>query len=45
MVEDADSIREILPKFLEFAKDSVVVAHNAAFDAGFIKKNCREVRI
>ena len=43
MVCGADSIREILPEFLEFTKDSVVVAHNAAFDTGFIKKNAERL--
>ena len=45
MVEGADSIEEILPKFLEFAKGSVVVAHNAAFDAAFIKKNSERLNL
>ena len=38
MVENAETIEKILPKFLEFCKDSVIVAHNAGFDVGFIKK-------
>ena len=37
MVRDADTIEVILPKFLEFCKDSVLVAHNAKFDTSFIK--------
>ncbi|MGL5380326.1 PolC-type DNA polymerase III, partial [Clostridium sp.] len=40
MVRDSETIDTVLPKFLEFVGDSVVVAHNAAFDVGFIKKNC-----
>ncbi|MDZ5034413.1 exonuclease domain-containing protein, partial [Clostridium perfringens] len=43
MVKDADSIEVVLPKFMEFIKDSVVVAHNSAFDTGFIKKNCTDL--
>ncbi|MCA1073139.1 PolC-type DNA polymerase III [Clostridium bowmanii] len=43
MVCGADLIKEVLPEFLEFAKDSVVVAHNAAFDTGFIKKNAQRL--
>lgn len=40
MVMDAPTIEEILPKFLEFSKGCVMVAHNADFDMGFIKHNC-----
>lgn len=41
MVKDAPKIEEILGSFLEFAKDCVLVAHNAAFDVGFMKKAAR----
>ncbi|WP_275297791.1 PolC-type DNA polymerase III [Clostridium sp. YIM B02551] len=40
MVANAPSIEEILPKFLEFCTDSVLVAHNANFDTSFIKTSC-----
>ncbi|MCR5418193.1 MAG: PolC-type DNA polymerase III [Lachnospiraceae bacterium] len=39
-VKDAPVIEEVLPKFLEFCKGCVLVAHNARFDVGFIKANC-----
>lgn len=45
MVESADTIDEVLPRFMEFAKDSVLVAHNADFDTGFISEKCSEVNI
>ncbi|MEF9998081.1 MAG: PolC-type DNA polymerase III [Lachnospiraceae bacterium] len=41
MVLAAPTITTILPQFLEFAKDAVLVAHNANFDVGFIEQNCR----
>ena len=39
MVIDADTIEKVLPEFLEFAKDCVLVAHNAEFDMSFIMHN------
>ena len=45
MVMDAPTIEELLPKFLEFSKDAVMVAHNADFDMGFIMKNCDRLGI
>ena len=43
MVKDAPTIEEVLPKVLEFVGDSVLVAHNADFDIGFLKHNCTEL--
>ncbi|MFD3156560.1 PolC-type DNA polymerase III [Haloimpatiens sp. FM7330] len=45
MVKNAENISSILPKFIEFIGDSVVVAHNADFDTSFIKKNCSDLNI
>ncbi len=42
MVLPYPGIREILPQFLEFCGDSVLVAHNAGFDVGFIAHNAKE---
>ena len=36
MVKDSPSIEEVLPKFMEFAGDLPLIAHNAQFDLGFI---------
>ncbi|MDO5683654.1 MAG: DEDD exonuclease domain-containing protein [Propionibacteriaceae bacterium] len=40
MVADAPPLAAVLPSFLEFLGDAVVVAHNAAFDTGFLKRAC-----
>ncbi len=41
MVMDAPDIETVLPQFLAFVKDAVLVAHNASFDVGFLEQNCR----
>lgn len=41
MVIDAPAIEQILPEFMKFCDDCVMVAHNADFDMSFIKKNCQ----
>ena len=41
MFLDAPPIEEVLPRFLEFVGDGVLVAHNASFDVSFIEQNCR----
>ncbi|MBR5116822.1 MAG: PHP domain-containing protein, partial [Lachnospiraceae bacterium] len=42
MVKDAETIETILPEFVKFIGDAVLVGHNVAFDIGFINQNCRE---
>ena len=42
MLADAPSIETVLPEFLEFVGDRVLVAHNADFDTGFIREACRK---
>lgn len=41
MVMDADPIEVVLPRFLEFVGDAILVAHNANFDVSFIKENAK----
>ncbi len=43
MVKDADTIDIVFPKILEFLGDSVIVAHNAGFDIGFLKQNAKKL--
>lgn len=45
MVMDAPVIDTVLPEFLEFCKDSVLVAHNAEFDTSFIFANAQKLGI
>lgn len=41
MVKDAETIDKVFPKMLEFIEGSILVAHNAEFDIGFLKHNAR----
>ena len=40
MLAGAPKIEEVLPKFLDFIGDRVLVAHNSDFDTGFIRAEC-----
>ncbi|NRY64214.1 DNA polymerase III subunit alpha [Clostridium beijerinckii] len=41
MVKNAETIDKVFPKLLEFIEGSVLVAHNADFDIGFLKHNAK----
>ncbi len=43
MLQGAPSIETVLPEFLEFVADRVLVAHNADFDTAFIREACRRL--
>ncbi len=45
MVVDAPVIRKILPEFLDFSRDCIMVAHNAQFDMSFIIENCKRLEL
>ncbi len=40
MLLPAPPIEQVLPSFLEFVSDAVLVAHNAPYDVGFLKAAC-----
>ncbi|WP_040161781.1 DEDD exonuclease domain-containing protein [Nigerium massiliense] len=40
LVATAPALDEVLPAFLEFARGCVIVAHNARFDVGFLRREC-----
>ena len=41
MVRNAETIDAVFPMMMEFIKGSVLVAHNADFDIGFLKHNAK----
>jgi DNA polymerase III epsilon subunit len=43
MVKTAPPIERELPKFLEYIKDSPLVAHNAPFDIGFLQYTLKQL--
>ncbi|MCR5216213.1 MAG: PolC-type DNA polymerase III [Lachnospiraceae bacterium] len=43
MVMNADPIEVVLPKFIEFCGDDMLVAHNAEFDTSFIKAKAKDL--
>ena len=42
-VKNAETIDKVIPKFMEFAKDSILVAHNAKFDVGMVYANIKRL--
>ncbi len=45
MVRDAETIDKVLPRFLEFIGDRMLVAHNANFDVGFVRAAAENLKI
>lgn len=45
MVKDSPTIEEVLPQFIEFTKDSILVAHNSSFDVGFMAHFAAEQKL
>jgi len=44
-VQGAPKLEEVLRKFFDFSKDSILVAHNAPFDLGHIYENYKRLNI
>ncbi|CDF57947.1 PolC-type DNA polymerase III [Thermobrachium celere] len=45
MVSDKQTIEEVLPAFIDFIGEAVLVAHNAKFDTGFIREKCKKLNL
>jgi len=45
MVASSPHIGSVMPAFLEFIGDAVLVAHNARFDITFLKVNCERLQL
>ena len=45
MVANSDPIEIVLPKFLAFCGDNILVAHNAKFDISFLERACHATLI
>lgn len=43
MLEDAPSIAEVLPKFIDFIGSNIVIGHNVNFDINFIYDNAEQL--
>ena len=45
MLVGKPSIAEVLPDFLKFIEGHILVAHNAAFDMGFLRNSCSGIGV
>lgn len=45
MVKGQPTIDKVLPEFLNFCGDTLLVAHNANFDMGFIRRNAEKLNL
>ncbi|MBD3355474.1 3'-5' exonuclease [Candidatus Woesearchaeota archaeon] len=42
MVKNKPNIKQILPEFLDFLEEDMIIAHNATFDHGFLNENAKK---
>ena len=45
MVMDKAKIDEVLPRFLDFAGDAILVGQNSDFDIGFVRENAHQLNL
>lgn len=45
MVKEAPGIETVLPEFIQWCDDAVMVAHNASFDIGFVTQKAKELNM
>lgn len=45
MVKDAECLQQVLPRFIEFIKGSILVGHNVAFDLRFLESACNKMYV
>ncbi len=45
MVAGAPTIEQIMPQFMEFVGDSILIAHNARFDISFIERDFKRLNL
>lgn len=44
MLVGAPELADVLPKFIDFIGDDILVAHNARFDIGFMQAACKQLK-
>ncbi|MCR5703215.1 MAG: 3'-5' exoribonuclease [Eubacterium sp.] len=45
MLQGKPTIEQVLPEFIEFAMDDVLLGHNLMFDFGFLKQNAANLKL
>lgn len=45
LIKNKETIKEVMPKFIDFIEDLPLVAHNSSFDLAFIEENIKRLGI